>query len=239
MKQCFALVLFLVSASFSFAQSPEFERSVDMNPWSERVAVFTDGRVKSFETFARSHMTFIFGTRSFEGQPATFTYFDMMIRPERYIDRDIVYVKNKGLRAAIIGEVDTTEPALQERMNTFMKTGLVSREILQDSDVRTLLNRLRQDVMRFATPVEIIDGAIGTSDPRNLWAALRIVPPPNGSFDLPWSTLEGVTDADIIASWEKLVTGWQNENADVVNSEFFITPDPCIWIRDLSTITET
>ena len=219
MKFCLTLLIILASATVSFAQSTEFEESVDMTSWSDRVAVFTGGRVKSFETFARSYMPFIMGSRSFEGQDATFTYFDMMIRPNQYLRKDIVYVKHKGLRAAIIAEVDTSNPVMKERMGVFMKRGLVSREILQERDVRNLLNRLRQDVMRFATPIEIIDGAIGSSDPRNLWASLKIIPPANGLFDQPWTTIEGTTDGTILASWEKLISAWQNQNAQEVNAE--------------------
>jgi cytochrome c-type biogenesis protein CcsB len=219
MKTLFAFILALICSTTLFAQPSEFAKSVDMSPLSDNVAVFTDGRVKSFETFARSYMPYIMGSKSFEGQAVSFTYFDMMILPERYYGQDIIYVKHKGLRAAIIGEVDITDPQTKERMDRFMKTGLVSREVLQSQTVSKLLNSLRKDVRRFATPIEGISGAMGASDPRSLWGSLKLIPPPSGSFNQPWSTLEGAEDQNIIESWRRLTEAWQDGNADEVNVE--------------------
>jgi len=217
MKKHIALFLFLLSIVLPTSRAEEFSQSVDMSPWSDRVAVFTDGRVKSFETFARSYMPYIMGSKKFQSQDATFTYFDMLIRPERYVDEDIIYVKHKGLRAAIIAEVDTTNQEVQSKMDTFMERGLVSREILQQDAVRSLLNRLRQDVRRFATPVEQIEGAIGASNPQVLWNNLRLIPPVSGQFDHPWTIMGEATNADILTSWEKLIVAWQKEDALAVN----------------------
>lgn len=121
-------ILALVFTCGAFAQNATtttFESQVNMKPWSDNVAVFTNGRVKSFETFARSFMPYIIGPRTFESQELTFTYFDLLIRPERYLGEPIIYVKHKGLRAAIIGELNTQDPAVKERADSFMKTGLV------------------------------------------------------------------------------------------------------------------
>ena len=219
MKKYIALFLFLLSIALPVSRADEFSQSVDMSPWSDRVAVFTDGRVKSFETFARSYMPYIMGSKKFQSQDATFTYLDMLIRPERYVDEDIIYVKHKGLRAAIIAEVDTTNPDVQSRMDTFMERGLVSREILQEDAVRSLLNRLRQDVRRFATPVEQIEGAIGASNPQVLWSNLRLIPPVSGQFDHSWTIIGQSTNADILAGWEKLIVAWQQEDAPTVNTQ--------------------
>ncbi len=219
MKKGIALILFLLSSATSFAQSTEFEDSVDMSPWSDRVAVFTDGRVKSFETFARSYMPYIMGSRKYQSQEATFTYFDMLIRPERYVGKDIIFVKHKGLRAAIIAEADTSNPEVQARMDTFMSRGLVSREILQEEAVRSLLNRLRQDVRRFATPIEQIEGAISATNPQMMWNALQLIPPDSGLFLQPWNIIGPNTNSEILLAWEKLIVAWQNEDATTVNSQ--------------------
>ena len=218
MKFVTTLLLFAFSSTLFAADPTSFEDQVDMTPWSDRVAVFTEGRVKSFETFSRSYMPFIMGSRSFDGQSASFTFFDMLIMPQQYLDRDIIFVKNKGLRAAIIAEVDTAVTS-QEQMNHFMKRGLISREVLQQPAVLQQLGRLRQDVMRFASPIETIENAIGASDPRSLWGSLRIVPPKSGSWSEPWSTLDNVTDQAIISAWGKMVEAWQNGDANSVNTE--------------------
>jgi len=219
MNKLIAAIFALICSTTSFAQNNDFSTEVEMTPWSDNVAVFTDGRVKSFETFARSYMPFILGSKKFESQDATFTYFDMLIRPERYVDQDIIFVKHKGLRAAIITEVDTSDPLIQVRMDVFMQRGLISREILQEGAVLSLLNRLRQDVRRFATPVEQIEGAIGASNPQNLWNALQIIPPTSGQFNQPWGIIGPKTDSSIVSAWEKLIVAWQKEDAQAVNTQ--------------------
>lgn len=226
MNRCIALILFLLSSATSFAEPVEFADSVDMSPWNDRVAVFTNGRVKSFETFARSYMPYITGSRKYQSQEATFTYFDMLIRPERYVGKDIIFVKHKGLRAAIVAEADTSNPDVQARMETFMNRGLVSREILQEDAVRSLLNRLRQDVRRFSTPIEQIEGAISASNPQMMWNALQIIPPESGLFHQPWNIMNPNTNRDILLAWEKLIVAWQNEDAATVNAQ----------LRTLSTL---
>jgi cytochrome c-type biogenesis protein CcsB len=222
MKFLATLILLALTWSATAAEPATFEEQVDMSSWSDGVAVFTDGRVKSYETFARSFMPYIMGPRKFENQSATFTYIDMMVRPDRYLGKSIIYVKHKGLRAKIIHELVSTGSVEQFQMEYFMKSGLVSREILLQHEIRALFNNLRQDVRRFASPIEQIDGAISASDPRNLWASLRLVPPASGSFDEPWTTLEGTTSLEVVDSWERMVVAWEEGNAAKVNAELVI-----------------
>ena len=77
-----------------------FAQAVDLEPFGT-LAVHTEGRVKSFDSFATSTMKFVTGPRGVNGQSPSFTYLDMMFRPEVYAHADVVYVKNKNLRADI------------------------------------------------------------------------------------------------------------------------------------------
>ncbi|MDP7008345.1 MAG: cytochrome c biogenesis protein CcsA [Phycisphaerales bacterium] len=220
MKNIFPYLLLLVATSFSFGADPlSFEDQVDMKPWGDQVAVFTEGRVKSYETFARSFMPYIMGSKKFEGQDATFTYFDMMLRPERYVDKDIIYVKHKGIRASIIQELGSVNPETQQRLQTFMKTGLISKELIQNPLIQSLFGKMRRDNRRFASPIETIGSALGASDPRNLWASLKIVPPSSGSETEPWSTLDTLDNQEIIDAWQRLAIAWQAGDAKTTNTE--------------------
>ena len=214
------IIFLFVMTGFSFASQPiTFEEQVDMKPWGDQVAVFTEGRVKSYETFARSFMPYIMGSKKYNGQSATFTYFDMMLRPDRYADKDFIFVKHKGLRASIATELDTFNPELKDRLARFVKTGLISRELLQTQLVQSLLTRLRRDNRRFASPIEVIDSAIGASDPRNLWASLKIVPPSSGSAGDPWNTLDTLENKEIVDTWQRMVIAWQAGDAQTTNVE--------------------
>ncbi|MBC8203118.1 MAG: cytochrome c biogenesis protein CcsA [Planctomycetes bacterium] len=220
MKKMITILFLLIASGVSFAAQPTtFEEQVDMNPWGDQVAVFTEGRVKSYETFARSFMPYIMGSKKYEGQSATFTYFDMMLRPDRYVDKDFIYVKHKGLRASIASELDSLNPNLKERLAKFMKTGLISRELIQSPLVQSLLGRLRRDNRRFAMPIEVIDSAIGASDPRTLWASLKMIPPSSGSENDPWTTLDTLDNEEIVDAWQRMVVAWQAGDAQTTNVE--------------------
>jgi len=52
-----------------------------------------------------------------------------------------------------------------------------------------------------------------------LWASLRIVPPKNGSWSEPWTTLDTITDQQIVGTWSNMVEAWQNGDANTVNTE--------------------
>ena len=80
--------------------STTFANQVDLEPLRS-LAVHTDGRVKSFETFARGMMRFVSGRHRIDEQEHTFTYLDLMLRPERYADRSIIYIKKKLVRTAV------------------------------------------------------------------------------------------------------------------------------------------
>jgi cytochrome c-type biogenesis protein CcsB len=222
MKYIFSVFILVFAFGASAQDATTFESRVNMEPWSDNVAVFTNGRVKSFETFARSFMPHIIGPHRLESQDETYTYFDLLIRPERYFGKPIIFVKHKGLRAAIIGERDTEDPSVYERMESFMETGLISREELLLPEVRTLLNKLRQDVRRFATPVQTIDNAIAASDPQNLWRVLRIIPPKSGSFNEEWTTIDTQNNPEIITSWGTMAEAWKNGDATVVNEQLLL-----------------
>ena len=147
MKYCCLIILCLLTSSFSIAQeeSPEpitFETQVDLSPFNE-VAVWQDGRIKSWESFSRSMMQFVSGSRKIDGQSPAFTYLDLALRPDAYVNRDIVFVKKKPMRAAVIqaliGE-GRPESATDERLEVFMQTGLISREFILEPGVVELLD---------------------------------------------------------------------------------------------------
>ena len=219
MKQVFLLISLCIAGFASQLRGDGLAEQIDITPWSNQVAVFTEGRVKSYETFARSYMQYISGSKSIDGQPATFTFLDMMIRPEHYEGRPIIYVKNKNVRAIIRDVLTAKNPNLSDEMESFVKKGLIAKEHLQEPEVHAKLQSLRSDVMRFASPVEQIEVALNASNPRNMWANLQVVPPPSGQFDAKWFTMEHISDETIISSWTEMVEAWKAGNVEVANQQ--------------------
>lgn len=77
-----------------------FAHQVTLTPLST-LAVYHDGRVKSFDSYARGLMQYVTGARSFNEQSAGFTYLDLMLQPQRYVDADVIFIKQKDVRAQI------------------------------------------------------------------------------------------------------------------------------------------
>ncbi|MFQ5490497.1 MAG: cytochrome c biogenesis protein CcsA, partial [Phycisphaerae bacterium] len=168
-----------------------FAGQVDLTPL-RGVAVQDTGRLKSFDTFARNMLRYVSGSRDIRGQEPSFTYLDLMFRPESYADEDIIYVKKKQIRRAIAESLKGTGAADASRLERFQKTGLISPMLLGHPKVSMLLERLQSDLLRTAKSVDRIRGALRTADPRTLSFALRLVPPPNGGPKDEWFPVDRV-----------------------------------------------
>jgi cytochrome c-type biogenesis protein CcsB len=215
------------------AERSAFARQVDLSPLS-RVAVYEEGRLKSFDSFASAMMRYVAGPHAINGNPDGFSYLDLMLRPEAYADADVIYVKNKPMRREIVtalaGSVDDA------RARGFIRTGLISEELLLDPRVGGLLDEKQRDLIRTARAVQQIRTGIVVKQPRVLHGSLRLVPPPGGegAEHEPWLTIDelamrshaspdphasgGGTGADVEAQWAALTQGWRSRDAAAVNA---------------------
>ena len=94
------LLVGLLSAATNCTPEPvqsEFAQSVDLRLLSN-IAVQHNGRLKSFDSYARTMMKFVSGPRSINGQPSAFSYLDLMFRPDAYRDADIIYVTSQAVK---------------------------------------------------------------------------------------------------------------------------------------------
>ena len=202
-----------------------FESQVDMTPFNE-VAVWDGGRIKSWESFSRSMMQFVSGSRKIDGQSPAFTYLDMALRSSAYENRDIIFVKKKPMRAAIIRALvdgDRPESATDERLEAFMQSGLIAKEFILNRSVVELLASMQGDVMRFAKPIEAIQTAVGVGQPQVLRRSMMMVPPTGpDALNQPWTGLDelsGMAPGDeISAAWLDLQSAWIAEDAPGVNT---------------------
>ncbi len=196
-----------------------FARQVDLSPLG-RVAVYEDGRLKSFDSFASSMMQFVSGAHPVAGNTSAFAYLDLMLRPEAYADADVIYVKNKPLRGeiakALRQSLDETLPgqlaslpgagsligspaaareaevrqAFEERMGRFFRSGMISQQMLLDNRVQQMLDVKEHDLIRTAKPVQQVRSAMNVAHPEVLRGSLKVMPPPGGGFTDPWMTLD-------------------------------------------------
>lgn len=195
-----AMMLLLAAALAIFVAAPAraedvpFHKQVDLTPL-DKVAVFTDGRLKSFGSYANTQMQFISGPRKVAGQSPDFTYFDLLFRPDAYAKADVIYVKNREVRARIVqaagadAQFRAAEPDWEQHLRAFESTGLVSEQVLQIPGVRTELQAMEGDLIRTAKDMDMIKGALSVKDPAFLLGSLRVIPPADGSFDRPWASI--------------------------------------------------
>ena len=200
LARAFAMMAVLAAALATFVAAPAraedvpFHKQVDLTPL-DAVAVFTDGRLKSFGSYANTQMQFISGPRTVAGQSPDFTYFDLLFRPDAYAKADVIYVKNREVRARIVQaagadeQFRASEPDWEQHLRAFESTGLVSEQVLQIPGVRTELQAMEGDLIRTAKDMDMIKGALSVKDPAFLLGSLRVIPPADGSFDKPWASI--------------------------------------------------
>jgi len=166
-----------------------------------------------------------------------------MFRPQRYADVPLVHVKNKLVREQILMAM-REDPSLDEaRAGDVRKVGLFSRDLLNQPAVTALLQRLGQDLIRTAKPVDAIQSALAVSHPRFLEENLRLIAPPTGDTTKAWLSmpelmtsgapaddahadlattrfipgLDPALQKSIMDTWSTLRTAWVAESVSGVN----------------------
>lgn len=198
------------------ASAPTFYEAIDLSPLDE-VTIWQDGRLKSFESFARDTMNWISGPRHPGGLTPRIAMMDIMLRPQVWIDQDLYYVKNKLVRVEIARALrdSTARPraASDEHLDRFLDKGLAPRGFLVHPDVRSMLSRMRTDVMRFAKPVQAIDTALLVANPEVIRDELLFIPPVGAdAAQKPWTRIGILVDEDPTSpaakAWTDLQSAW-------------------------------
>ncbi|MSR70072.1 MAG: hypothetical protein EXS17_06990 [Phycisphaerales bacterium] len=233
----------LIALVMPLLAADSFERELDLSPL-DGVAVQTEGRLKSFSSFAQGQMAFVSGPRKINGQTATFTYLDMLMCPDAYSDADVIFVKGTVVRAPIAQALVGADATLAARMDTFMATGLISEKLLSRPELESVVRSLQSDLLRTAKAMDAVRGARTVMSPEFLLDRLRIVPAAPSDKDQRWSSMRDVmllaadpaavkaagASAQPIAgldearqracagAWKALVEGWTNGNVTEVNA---------------------
>ncbi|MFM9959416.1 MAG: cytochrome c biogenesis protein CcsA, partial [Phycisphaerales bacterium] len=214
-----------------------FAAEIDL-PKLEALAVHNEGRLNSFESFARFTLKYVSGPHRVNNQPAVFTYIDMMVRPDAYEDADIVWIKNKTMRqdlAKAVVKSGARDAAWGER---FMKTGLISPAIIEKPEIQGMIDVWARDLIKTAKFVDDIRGALHIRSPELLSRQARLIPPPPGPADreTPWmspnelypqdatmpsvmAAVPGEQQSRMRVSWSGLVQAWRAEDAAATNAK--------------------
>ncbi|MBT5657828.1 MAG: hypothetical protein HOI89_08620, partial [Phycisphaerae bacterium] len=220
-----SIQVFAAAPVVEAASAPNFYDAIDLSPLDE-VTIWQDGRLKSFESFSRETMNWISGPLHPGGLTPRVAMMDIMLRPQVWIDQDLYFVKNKLIRVEIARALrdSTTRPlaASDERLDRFLDKGLAPRGFLTNSDVRSMLSRMRTDVMRFARPVQAIDTALMVANPEVIREELLLVPPVGAdATKKPWTRIGLLVEEDptspVAAAWINLQSAWIAGDVDGVS----------------------
>ncbi|MFI4855010.1 MAG: cytochrome c biogenesis protein [Phycisphaerales bacterium JB065] len=169
---------------------------VELEPL-DRMAVYHNGRLKSFESFSHEILGAVSGRKKYKGLPRDLLYLDLMFRPDAYADADLVFVKNESMRAQIVealsrptGFSAPLEDGFVRRLREFQESGLLSPRLLNDPRLESLKAQWRSDLIKTAKFVDQIESAIGLLDQNSLAAMLCVVPPATGEANAPWLSVQ-------------------------------------------------
>ncbi len=208
------------------APQQSFYERLDLSPL-DGVAVWQEGRLKSFASAARNTLNFVSGPRLPGGLEHKTALLDLALRPDAWNGVDLHWVKKKVMRAEIIEALKSspTRPAIatDERLQRFFDHGLAPREFLEDPAVQAHLATLKLDVLRYARPVEEIETSLVVANPEVLRRELSMIAPVGESAQQrPWQTLDDWTVANpqspAGAAWGKVETAWRSGQPDAVNA---------------------
>ncbi|MEK6676919.1 MAG: cytochrome c biogenesis protein CcsA [Planctomycetota bacterium] len=226
------------------ASGSPFAKQVDLEPLHQ-TAVQADGRLRSFESHAKTFVSYVTGPRLLDGQSFGFTYLDLLFRPESYTDKSCIYVKSPQVRERIIEALGDRPETKSTETGLFRKQGWIAPKLLADAKVVAVLRKLGEDLIRTAKSVDAIQSALTVANPRFLLENLRVVPSSSGDPSNRWISLSPIVgptdrpmddihggvrppasipglDADIQnkirASWSALQSAWKAEDVAKVNS---------------------
>jgi ABC-type transport system involved in cytochrome c biogenesis permease subunit len=93
------------------------------------------GRIAIFETLAAEQLDQSYGAESVEGVPAAVAYLELYFRSGKYVDKPVLYIRERNMRAYLAGQIP---PALGEQ---FSRTHRIAPAGLLDDDAWMLLFR--------------------------------------------------------------------------------------------------
>jgi cytochrome c-type biogenesis protein CcsB len=203
-------------------------------------------QLKIIDSWARQSLSKIRNRHSIDGQDPVYTALDMAIRPEAWLDRDIIYVQAIPVREQLTRfATGATEEARRQEADRIMEKGLVSPTFLLQQPVLMMLDNMSRDSTKAAAVGKVFT-SIETF--RALAASLTLLPPPPGPAwtpHVPWINPQAIAISGsetapaaqaggapprtaspytpeqtlkIQLAFKQLSLGWQESNLEMANA---------------------
>ncbi|MEM1164884.1 MAG: cytochrome c biogenesis protein CcsA [Planctomycetota bacterium] len=218
----------LISSMLARSSKPiddGFAAQLDLSPL-DRAAVYADGRLKSYDSFARDALSTIAGRNRIAALPPDVAYLDLMLRPQAHAAEPTVFVKKKVVRSQIVQAAERDGLASREELDVFLETGMIRDEVLIGPETATLLRRLSSDLLRGSKAFNQIMASVQLQQPGALGSRLRLVPPPprvtEAGGKMPWGSVAdieaGLAGEPLRRAWAELSATWRVEDAEGANA---------------------
>jgi cytochrome c-type biogenesis protein CcsB len=163
--------------------------------------------IKTWDTYARQMVAAIAGRSTVDDQEPLFTVLDISFRPDAYLHKNILKIKNVPLRKDF-AEMPGLPKAEAERI---LNEGTVNPEFWMDPETQTFLRRLQQEAMWKSDAIgQVQSGANALQQlmkSPNHFLPAAVVPAKTGD----WHTLLEMTGNVVAArpTFEAIVKNWQ------------------------------
>ncbi len=191
------------------AETAAFLTKVDSSALGS-LGVQMPGRIAIFETLAVEQLDQSYGGQSVDGIPAPVAYMELYLRSGKYVDKPVIYIRERNMRSYLAGHIPA---ALREQ---FERTRRIAPVLLLDDEAWMLLLRTgragRDDYTRAAGLGGLRDSLAGLSDRKEFRLAIdrlsaryssflaegvmRLAPAPGGE----WATAGEVFGAGAAAT---------------------------------------
>jgi ABC-type transport system involved in cytochrome c biogenesis permease subunit len=132
------LIILLALLSFTLvnsARADEFAQQVDLSRL-QTLSIQHQQTLKTLDSYARQTLSAIAGKTRLDDQPALYVILDITFRPEQYVDRNIIRIKNVPLRK----EFENHPTLSLEEKKRILEEGTISQRFFESAPVQELLS---------------------------------------------------------------------------------------------------
>jgi cytochrome c-type biogenesis protein CcsB len=175
-----------------------FERGIALDEF-RLLPIVHDDQLKIIDSWARQSLGKIRNRQTIDGKDPVYVALDMALRPEAWVDRNIIYVQaipvREKLAAFASGVADGGEPSKEKlkEADRIMHEGLVSPTFLLQRPALEILEAMSHDTSKASAVGKVYAGLetfVG------LGQTLNFLPPPPAQRGSPWINPKQVVDAD-------------------------------------------
>ena len=243
----FLISVFSVLSVVNPSYADDFADKVDLAPLRS-LTVQHEQTLKTLDTFSRQVLYTVTGRGTLDGQDPVYTVLDMAYRPQQYVHRNLIKIRNVPLREDVAA-LDGLDPAEQKRI---VHDGKISLAFWIRPAVQKLMEKQQssavfkaQAIGQTALAASTLDAMLG-GGMNGFFPPVAAVAPPKGDSSTVWhqmsdlagnlpqlemaAQIRGGKASPAVAGYDaaemkrldaelfKLANGWQNQDAAAVNA---------------------